>query len=99
MNLLDKMLEYHNDPVMFVAEEAPLTDKDITIPILAKHVEEDSDAWFIKHNGQYIMYCAKRSKANPETDGPENLKPILAEAWGRYTKKQLTGYMNYGYNV
>ena len=99
MNLLEKMLKYHYDPVMFVAEEAPLTDKEINIPILAKHIEEDDKSWFIKHDGKYIMYCAKHSKANPETDGPENLKPILAEACGRYTKKQLTGYMNYGHNV
>lgn len=97
-HLLDSILSFHENPLKFISQ-GPMKDNEINLKLLAVHVEENSNAWYIKHNGSYIMYCSKHSKSDPATDGPQNLEMILAELWARYTRKKLAQEFNYGYQV
>jgi len=96
--ILDRILDIHNDPKLFITG-AQIKDSELNIPILGKHIDEDNDGWFIRHNGQVILYCAKRSTENPEFVGIKNLEAVLAETWGRYTRKRLNPELNLGWEV
>jgi hypothetical protein len=98
MTILDTILAIHHDPKQLVVSEHPLTDAQVNIPILGRFVEEDKHAWWIKHNGEYLLYCTKESKALPGDNGdPRHLERMLAEAWGRYTRKTINGNVDFGH--
>lgn len=99
-NILDTMLMFHKDPKLLVSEEAIL-DSELNASILARSIEEDKDAWWIKHNGEYIFYCRKNpvKVKNNIRVGQQGLEIGLQELWGRYTKKPMADFIYVGYNV
>ena len=94
MDIKDRILEYHQNPTKFIADDNPLTDEQISIPILGQILEQDQDSWFIRHNGSYILYCVKRGHS--QTTGLANLELMLAETWGRYTRKRMAPEIDMG---
>jgi len=94
--ILDKIIEVHRNPKSFVFGDV-FSDQDLNMKILGRHVQEDDKGWFIKHDGLTLLYCSKHSRSHPEKDGPQNLEAVLAEMWGRYTKKKMHPDINTGF--
>jgi len=91
--ILDRILEFNNDPRLLITTKKPITDEDVHPTSLGQYVQEDEESWFVKHNGKYILYCDKRKS------GPKDLEALLQETWGRYTRKTLHSDMEFGFKV
>ena len=92
-HILDRILEFNADPKALITTTRPIQDKEVHPTSLGRFVEEDKDAWFVKRNGKYILYCDKHKSS------PKDLELLLQETWGRYTRKNLHADLDFGYRV
>lgn len=96
--IVDKMMDFHYDPNLHVTD-TPMSDQEINPKLLGGFVEEDADSWFVKHDGKYVLYCAKEGNIMEGVTGPRVMEVLLSETWGRYTNRQLNQTFNFGHKV
>jgi hypothetical protein len=94
-DMLEKMLQLHHDP----ASGAFFTDAEVDVDLLVELIEEDDQAFYIKHNGEYLLYCAKNCLSVPDLDISSTLDFLLQETWGRYTGKKINPDLDAGFDA
>lgn len=99
-NVLDLILGFHKDPKSFILTGG-VDGEEWNLKIIGKFIEEDNEAWYIKHNGEYIFWCRKELSHGSMHNraGLPALEIGIQELWGRYTNKQMAPFIYSGVKV
>lgn len=80
------MLKLNENPTGAIGEE--ISEGELAPKELAKMVKEDDKAWWIKHNGKYLLYCEKSL-------GVEHMRNSFNEVVMRFTNAAIPDALEY----